>query len=365
MTDSKPVFPIQRVARNLRQATTLASIAVVFLVACDESSKRSGESSVPIQETGSLQETVAGALDSDSQLRFRAALEGAAADPGKRTGLELIASCRRGSKWRSTRIFGSGVAIWEGERQFQLTEDELFDLLQQLLTADFPSLPDRYGGPPEPDRMQSNNARTVVCSLSVSLAGVEKEVFQINRGEQSESFARLVNRLLDSCEEPAATGVGAANLEEGLEKVASGELEPVTFELHYQVMADGAAPGESVTEFVLGVEGQTATVRLRDLVDGYSEPSQLELTGDELSELVWKLAGTAPSRFLKNLWAPSYTDLSVRVLNHKMSLVARPYSGVDEETHGELQQDFDATIELLDALRERVLHEGASAVPTR
>jgi hypothetical protein len=263
------------------------------------------------------------------------------------------------------RVFESGVAIWGGERQFLLQDSEITDLLQQLVTADFSSLPDRYGGTAEPDRMQAKSALSVECSLSVSLDGVEKEVIQVNRGEQSESFARLVNGLLDSCEESASEGVGAESLEEGLEMIASGALDPVTFELHFQVMADGTAPGESVTEFVLGVEGQRATVRLRDPVDGYSEPSQLELTGNELSELAWKLAGAAPSRFLKSLWAPSYTDLSVRVLNHKMSLVARPYSGVDEETHGELQQDFDATIELLDALRERVLNEGASAVPTR
>jgi hypothetical protein len=47
------------------------------------------------------------------------------------------------------------------------------------------------------------------------------------------------------------------------------------------------------------------------------------------------------------------------VLNHEFSLVARPYRGVDQETYGELQQTFDATIELLESLHERVLAEGA------
>ncbi len=298
-------------------------------------------------------------MDSEYKPRFRAALEKAAVDPGQRTDLDLDAGCRNGSDYRSMRVFGSQVAIWGGERQFQLTEPEVSDLLQQLVEADFSSLPDQYGGTPEPDRMQTNNARTVVCSLSVSLAGLEKEVLQINRGEQSESFAELVNSLLDICEEPAARGIGAESLEEGLEMVASAELDPVTFNLHYQRLAEEAAVGEAVEEFILRVEGRTATTRLRDPVDGYSEPRQLELADGEVSELAFKLAEYDPSRFPKNLWAPSYGDLSIRVLNQKMSLVARPYRGVDKETHGEIQQNFDATVELLDALHERVLLEGS------
>ena len=298
-------------------------------------------------------------MDSETQDRFRAVLEGAAVDPGQRTGLQLNAGCRKGSGYRSMRVFGSQVAIWGGERQFLLTEPQVSDLLQQLVDADFSSLPDQYGGTPEPDRMQTNNARTVVCSLSVSLAGLEKEVLQINRGEQSESFAELVNSLLDICEVPAARGIGAESLEEGLEMVASAELDPVTFDLHYQRLAEEAAVGEAVEEFILRVEGRTATTRLRDPVEGYSEPRQLELADGEVSELAWKLAEYDPSRFPKNLWAPSYGDLSIRVLNRKRSLVARPYGGVDKETHGEIQQDFDATVELLDALHERVLLEGS------
>jgi hypothetical protein len=112
-------------------------------------------------------------------------------------------------------------------------------------------------------------------------------------------------------------------------------------------------------ELILGIKGTTAATRLRDPAGGYSEPSQLELTAADVSELAWQLADNNPSRFPKNIWAPSYRELSIRVLNHEFSLVARPYRGVDQETYGELQQTFDATIELLESLHERVLAEGA------
>lgn len=363
MIDSKAMTRPPLLASRYGTFLILASIVAFSLVACGESSDLRQAGQVPGQGGAAPNKVETNAVDSESSARFRSALLDAAADAGSRTGLELSAGCQRNSNWRSVRIFSSGVAIWGGERQFQLTEVEISDLLQQLVSADFPALPDQYGGSPEPDRMQAKNARTVVCNLRVGFAGVEKEVLQINRGEQSETFARLVNGLLDSCEEPAAAGVGAEDLAQGLEMVASGELDPATFELHFQVMAEGAAPEESVDEFILGVEGLMATVRLRDPVDGYSEPSQLELTGEELSELAWKLADNAPSRFPQNLSAPSYSDLSIRVLKRKMSLVARPYRGIDPKTHGELQQDFDATVELLDALHERVLNEGAISVP--
>jgi hypothetical protein len=206
--------------------------------------------------------------------------------------------------------------------------------------------------------MQANSARSVVCSLSVAVAGAEKAVIQINRGEQSESFARLVNELLNSCEELVAEGIGAESLVEGLDKVASGELDPAVFELHFQRLSEGATSDEA--EFILGIKDSTAATRLRDPSGSYSEPSRLELRPAEISELAWQLADNNPSRFPQNIWAPSYRELRIRVLNRELSLVARPYKGVDQETHGELQQDFDATIELLVSLHERVLEEGSS-----
>ena len=275
-----------------------------------------------------------------------------------RAGLHLVAGCTRDSVWRSMEVFEHGVAIWGGERQFRLTATQIEGLLQQLLAADFASLPNRYGGSPEPDRMQADSARSVVCSLSVAVAGAEKEVFQINRGEQSESFARLVNGLLDSCEEAAADGTAAESLEDGLEKVATGQLDPVTLGLHFQQLNEAAGPGEASAGFVLALRGLAVETRVRQLDEGYSDPTHLELIDDEVRRFAWQLAEREPTRFPKNLWAPDYRDLTIRVLNQKVSLVARPYLGVGPETHGELQQDFDATIGILESLRKRVLEEG-------
>jgi hypothetical protein len=358
MTDTKTAVPPLCLPRKPEVFMTLTSIAVLSLVACGDASHPGREGSVRGPDSPSSEEAKTTTVDSETNARFRSALEDAVIDPAAHNGLHLIAACQRGSQFRSMRIFDTGVAIWGGELQFRLTESEITGLLQQLLAADFASLPDQYGGTPEPDRMQANSARSVVCSLSVAVAGAEKVVLQINRGEQSESFARLVNDLLDSCEEPAADGVGATTLVEGLEKVASGELDPAVFELHFQRLSDGAASEE--LEFILGIEGLTAGTRLRVPGGGYAEPSQLELTAAEVSELAWQLADNAPGRFPQNIWAPSYRELSIRVLNQELSLVARPYKGVDQETHGELQQDFDATIDLLESLHERVLEAGSS-----
>jgi hypothetical protein len=132
----------------------------------------------------------------------------------------------------------------------------------------------------------------------------------------------------------------------------------VTFELQFQQLAEGAGAGEAADEFLLKIDARTVTTRLHDSAAGYSDPSTLELTRSELSELAWKLAEREPSRFRKNLWASSYADLTLRVLDQEVSLVARPYSGVDRGSHGGLQEDFDATVELLRSLHGRVLREG-------
>ena len=297
-------------------------------------------------------------MSSDAPREIRTALELAAADPEGRSGFYLDAGCLRGSTWRSMRIFESGVAIWGDSRQFRLTEHDIIGLLQQLLEADIASLPDRFGGSRDPDRMQTNSARTVVCSLRVATAEVSKEVIQINRGEQSESFARLVNGLLDSVEEQAAGGAEAESLEDGLEKIGADELDPVTLEIHYQELSEAAGPGETGVGIILRLEGLKAEARVRDSEDGYSEASRLELSEGEVSQLAWRLAERDPTRFPRNLWAPGYRDLTIRVLNQKTSLVARPYGGVGPETHGTLQDDFDAVVELLESLHRRVLDAG-------
>jgi len=256
------------------------------------------------------------------------------------------------------QVFEHGVAIWGGERQFGVTEPEIARLLQQLVAADLASLPDRYGGSPEPDRMQSDSARTVVCSLRVAVAGADKEVLQIDRGEQSELFAALVNGLLDAFEERAADGAAAKSLEDGLEKVAAGELDPVTLEVHFQTLNEAAGAVDASHGFLLGLQGLKVETRVRRAEDGYSDPSHLVLTDAEVRRFAWQLAAWAPTRFPRNLWAPDYRELTIRVLNRKVSLVARPYLGVGPETHGELQQDFDATIDLLESLHDRVQEEG-------
>ena len=358
MNEFEDVARFQSIAKSLERGWVLAFLAALLPVGCGESSNPRQEAPISIQSEASAENVGQSNADRDIESRFGSALERAAADPSERTGLYLNAGCRSGSAYRSMEIFEHGVAIWGGERQLGLTESEITGLLLQIVAAEFASLPERYGGSPEQDRMQADSARTVVCALSVAVGGTEKEVLQIDRGEQSESFAVLVNGLLDAVEERVAEGTTAKSLEDGLEKVAAGELDPVTLEIHFQLLNGAADAVGTSNGYLLGLQGLKVETRVREAEEGYSDPSHIMLTDAEVRRFAWQLAEWAPTRFPKNSWAPDYRELTIRVLNRKVSLVARPYLGVGPETHGELQQDFDATIDILETLHSRVLEEG-------
>lgn len=265
--------------------------------------------------------------------------------------LRVVDECRTDAGWTSVEVFGNGVAIWNGSSQFQLTPAEIRACLEAFREVGFAGMTEQLG------LEEADSVLQVVCRVRLELDGVSKEVVQLQRGEQSAELRKLAERLLEISEEPARGGVTAADLDDGLAKIAAGELAAETLELMlHRKPADPEAEG-----WLLRVEGLTASTRELRRGEGYDDPIVLELRPEELAELAGFLAEQKVGELPDNLYAEHYTDLVARVLSRRRSIQARQFAGLTPERHGELQKRFDRLFEELSELHRRVLEHGRPA----
>lgn len=272
--------------------------------------------------------------------------------------LHLTVECQRAEGgFEAVEVFGSGVGIWDGKRQFELHRDQVAALLAALRDAEFGALREVYGGrddPRVPPRDEAAALR-VTCRIVLRLDGVARQSAQLDRGRQSEELRELAHRLLDLCRAPAATGVTAADLAAGLGKVAAGELAPESLELLVHRRPEQGGPGAG---WLLRLAGRRATSREIEDGGGFGDPVRLDLAQDELAALARLLVDQGVADLPINLYADHYTDLVVKVLDREARIQARRFAGMTPATHGAKQERFDRIWHELAQLHRRVSAEG-------
>jgi hypothetical protein len=298
----------------------------------------------------------ADASASEDAAGLRRALARAVTDRVGWDGLDLLVECGTEGALRSARVFGNGVGIWNGERQFRLDADQIGALLRALQSADFPGMEDTYGGAPRPGRPPRGAMVTIaICRIELSLGGYSKQVVQLARGEQSQTLRALADDLLEICQAPARLGLTAASLRDGLEKVSRGELAPETFLI---VVHQKPQKKDDASGLLLRVTGNQATTRAYDAASGHGAAVVRQLSAPELRALARELADRDPAAWPANLYAVDYTDLSIRVLNHEKAIQARQFAGLTPSTHGRHQKAFEEVFDLLQRLHGKALDEG-------
>jgi hypothetical protein len=289
------------------------------------------------------------------QARLAEALDEAVAGRADWADLRIESECRSDEGFRSLALHGNGVGIWNQERQFGLTRDQVVDILRAFRRARFARLRETYGEGEEEEALIK-----VVCSVSLILGDVSKRVTQLELGPQSPELRRLAREVFAACRDAAAAGRTADSLSDGLTKVAAGALAPETLRvLFHRKPEAGAAPGSG--GFLLRIDGPRATTQVYTPPEGYADPRVLELSPGEVADLARHLAESEPDGLPANLYADTYTDLTLRVLGRERSLQARRFAGLEPTTHGTRQQAFDRMVETLRALHLRVLAEGTPA----
>lgn len=332
-----------------------ACLLALLLPACASTGggrQEKAASSRPTSSPGAAGETA----EDETDEGLRRALAESIRRPGSWAELHLAVECQSEGGMRSLEVFGNGVAVWANRRQFDLPVADVAHLLSLLEEADFVGMEDQYGGGSEED-----SATMITCRVQLELNGMKKESVQLFKGEQSAEFRDLADSVLDSCADRGEAGVSAADLREGLEKVAAGELAPEVLTVMLHRKPDDRSAGAGARGFLLRLAGPRVVTRAYGPAAGYGEPLALELDPGEVEDLARSLADGDPASLPANLWAEHYTDLSIQVLNRRKAVQARQFARLTPTTHGRLQEAFDTLYATLEAIHERALASGRPA----
>ena len=287
---------------------------------------------------------------------FRNLLEEATRDSSSWESLQLLAECREidNPNLRSVVVYGNGVAIWEERRQFSLDHDQISTLLGFLLEADFPDLRDLYGGSgavdaERPDAPPSvDGGVRIICRVDLDLSGYHKESAQRLKGEQSAELRALAERLLDYCEPLGEDGIGIESLEDGVKKIAAGDLAPETLRLMLHRKPEPGARSAG-SGFRLMLEGTRAEFRSFTVGTGYGDEEIVAVDRSQVQNLAGRISTIGVQDLPGNLYASDYTDFWIEILDQREAVQARQFAGMTPSSHGPDQQRFDQILGALES----------------
>ena len=315
-----------------------AAVALLFLLTACSGAPRPDTAASPGAEPS--EEPAADA--------FSRALDAALAR-GTWEDVRIDAECQdEDFRLQSVKLFGTGVGIWNGERQFAVPRERLLGALEALRKAGFGSMRESHGGRDDPGEM----GLELICRVRAALDGAEKQSYQLSKGRQSAELRELAERILAMGEDLGPSGVAASSLEEGLDKIARGELAPEALTLQLQRQADD--PRSTEGGWILRIEDGKAQLSFTSPETGWTEPRRTRLSPEDAAGLARDLLAARPEDLPANLYSSWYQDLEIRVLNHKRTLQARRFAGVTPETHGEKQERFDRLVAALEDLEKRL-----------
>lgn len=287
---------------------------------------------------------VAGASDAGPARTDPLAEAVAAARDGAADGFRLRVESTTGDRFRSLETFPSGVAVWGGTTQIRPSRDVRRALLSMLLETGFPSLEERYGGRSDPTR---EAALRVIRRVALEIGGLSKTSVQLADGPQSAELERLAEALLDRVAPLAGAGVTAADLADGLDKLAAGVLAPEALRLRFvELPPEGADAVGSILRLEAGVATCQPYAPGREV----GQPAALDLGGVGLRALVSALRAARLPEVPVNLWSASHLELEVAVLQHRRAVIARPFSRLSPDVESEARGRLEKLVDVLRGL---------------
>lgn len=265
------------------------------------------------------------------------------------SGLRVRVDWVRSGAMTTAEVYGSRAAIYDDRIAARLSDSDLRAIVRAIEQSRFAAMPSRFGEA-DSDFMKMQGR------VTVDVDRIGKSVVQIEQGPQSEALAILAAEIITVTERASRGGVTVDNLADALSRLASGAIPPETIRLTVQRRDDRPAPTER--GFLLRLRGREAVARPFANGSGYGPPRRLVLTDAEFDQLASALREMNPATLPENLYAPMYTDFRIEILGRSRDLQARTYGGVSPATHGARQVAFDALVERLRALADRVIREG-------
>ncbi len=239
----------------------------------------------------------------------------------------------------SLTVFGSGVGLWNREKQFVLTKDEHKELLVRMERSGLFDMPQN----PKPTREEAKvtEGPVIMRSVSVRVGDLERTVFQTNRVWTLPALETLVSELFGLCEKPATKGIGASDLPDGLEKIAKGKLAPEVLSVVVNIPPLAAPPARG---YVVMIEGGVSSKTVLDSGQTPAPAMKTTLPAEEVRSLARLISERRFAGFPGNLSRENYADVRIQVLSHVKSVQARKFAGLDP---GKYQPEQKALEEII------------------
>lgn len=284
---------------------------------------------------------------------FGRALVGAFQDPTNVKYVRMFTRCTtEEGTYEQVEIFGNGVMIWNGESQTRLPAIGVRGFIYRVHESGFADMPATFGGKapeqPVPARLESKAPLRILCEFEVEIDAQRKRVEQLDSGEQSDELLDLSRTFLAKCRRRAVLGVSAQDLGDGLAKVSERELAPETFKMTFTEKPELSQSDEG--GLLLKTRGRRMVARRHNRSSGFGKPVEMQLTQAAFADLVRQLAARGADAMPINLYAPNYIDLTIEVLNHRTSIQARQFAGLEPDTHGEQQREFNKLVNVVRSL---------------
>jgi len=282
--------------------------------------------------------------ESDQQLatpeQLSAALGQALKTPGSPFHLQVNCNDQKGI--RSFNLFPGGVTIWNGRSQVMVPVATQTALLKTLLEQGFPKFEAIYGGKKRPGEA----AARITCRIGLELEPWQKSSEQRSGGDQSAQMTGLASALLDQVEAFAGAGVTPNSLQDGLDKLADGQLAPQSLRLRFLDLPTRSyvQPGT-----VLRLRGGKASRQTYSPGRNVGQLTWEPLDQEQFSKLVSALQAAQLDNLPGNLWSEDQLELEVQVLAFRKTILARPFTRLDRAALEPEQQRFES---LLPVLRE-------------
>ena len=221
--------------------------------------------------------------------------------------LHLKVDCVDDRGARNLEVFDNGVAIWDQRSQWMLAEADRAALLQILIDQRFSTFEAAYGETKKADKQEA--PIVVSCQVNVQIGDQQKRSIQHAFGERSEALANLATSLLDHVAAVAAReGIGAADLDDGLDKLAGGVLAVETVTLRFVELPAKRHGGDGT---ILQIERGVATVRAYTPGRAIGDPVEIALDGERYDRLIAALNAANFEPLPRNLWSDEHLEIDV------------------------------------------------------
>jgi hypothetical protein len=273
---------------------------------------------------------------------MKSLLEDARKDSEKRNSVRIEVEGQLGADLNQITIYGRGIGIWNGEKQFTADSKAVDQAIGLLLGAKFYELPDRFAYEEKKDEKEIERQKPVklVRIVTVSVGTLSKTVVQDNKGPHSKPFETMTTELVELCKKPAEEGITAVSLEDGLQKVVDGSLAPEALWVSVNAPQLKSLESQDGQGWLLEFRHGILSLRSNILGQGIRDTGERRLTAREAQTLAKQLLGAGLAEMPQNINTAGYTQLAVAVLNHKKKILARQFASPPDEDAKAAEKSF-------------------------